>query len=342
MEPAIAMQTRRARHVFWWGLAASILLHLGLLSRAWILPPVWGPAQDSAPIEARLALPPPPVKPVVSQPVPVPRPAKPPPRRPPPSVVAPPPPREPPATPADSLPPDIAPVEAVPVAPAAETPAAPPVAAPPPLNPLPRRITLEYRARYGLASGQQTLLWVNEGDRYTITSIASARGLASLVFSGKLVQTSRGRIIATGLQPEEFWDQRGDKRSQSRFDYATQTILTDSSKGPQTAALPAGLQDVQSLLFQIALTAPPIADSENIVFNGKKVRSYRYRVLGEESLDTPLGRLRTLHMVRLAESSAERFEIWLAVDRYYLPVKLSTEISGYDAEILVQSIASEN
>ena len=328
------MQTRRARRVFWWGLAASILLHLGLLSRAWILPPVLAPAQDSAPIEARLALPSPSVKPVVSKPVPAPRPVKPPPRRPPPS--------EPPATPADTLPPAIAAVEAVPVAPAAETPAAPPVAAPPPLNPLPRRITLEYRARYGLASGQQTLLWVNEGDRYTITSIASARGLASLVFSGQLVQTSRGRIIATGLQPEEFWDQRGSKRSQSRFDYATQTILTDSSKGPQTAALPAGLQDVQSLLFQIALTAPPTEDSENVVFNGKKVRSYRYRVLGEESLDTPLGPLRTLHMMRLAASSAERFEIWLAVDRYYLPVKLSTEISGYDAELLVQSIVSEN
>jgi hypothetical protein len=228
-----------------------------------------------------------------------------------------------------------------PIAPVAEPPAAPAVVAPP-LNPLPRRITLEYRARYGLASGQQTLLWVNEGDRYTITSIASARGLASLVFSGKLVQTSRGRIIATGLQPEEFWDQRGDKRNQSRFDYAAQTILTDGSKGPQTTPLPAGMQDVQSLLFQIALTAPPTADSENIVFNGKKVRSYRYRVVGEERLDTPLGALRTLHILRLAASSAERFEIWLAVDRYYLPVKLATEISGYDAELLVQSIVSEN
>ena len=105
--------------------------------------------------------------------------------------------------------------------------------------------------------------------------------------------------------------------------------------------LPAGLQDVQSLLFQIALTAPPPVDSESAVFTGKKVRNYRYRVKGEEVLDTPMGALRALRMVRIADEDAERFEIWLAVDHDYLPIKLATEISGYDAEVIVESIASE-
>lgn len=340
------MNPGRARRVFWWGLAASVLLHLGLLSGAWILPPAWSPEPEPAPLIARLVATPPPPQAVV-KPAPRPRPVKPaaPVPAPPPSPAIEPAEPEAPAPsdiPAEASPepPLAAPSEpALPLVPEVDTPA-PPTA--PPLNPLPKRITLEYSARYGMAAGSQTLLWVNEGDRYTITSVVSAQGLASLIFSGQLVQTSRGRIVATGLQPEEFWDQRGRKRSQSRFDYATQTILTESSKGPRTAPLPAGLQDVQSLLFQLALTAPPAAESDNAVFNGKKVRSYRYRVVGEESLDTPLGVLRTLHMRRVTESGAERFEIWLAIDRYYLPVKLSTEISGYDAEILVQSIASEN
>jgi len=102
------------------------------------------------------------------------------------------------------------------------------------------------------------------------------------------------------------------------------------------------MQDTLSLLFQIVLTAPPSTDSEMLVFNGKKVRNYRYRVKGEEVLNTPLGPLRALRMVRIADTDAERFEIWLAVDRHYLPIKLSTEVSGYDAELLMQSIVSED
>lgn len=336
------MNPGRARRVFWWGLGASILLHLGLLSGAWVLPPALINQGEPPPLTARIVNMPPPVKIVA-------KPASPPPVKsaPPKSVKpaqSPDPSPEPeaisslPSTPEPSTP-LVAPAEpALPVA----TEAAPSVPPGPGLNSLPRRLTLLYRARYGLAAGQQTLLWVNEGDHYTITSIVSPEGMASLFFSGQLVQTSRGRIVATGLQPEEFWDQRGNKRSQSRFNYATQTVLTESSKGARTYPLPAGLQDAQSLLFQLALTAPPPADSDNAVFNGKKVRNYHYRVVGEESLDTPLGPLRTLHMVRVTDSGAERFEIWLAMDRYYLPVKISTEISGYDAELLVQSIASEN
>lgn len=346
------MNPGRARRVFWLGLLISVLLHLGLLSRDWVIPATWKPTSEATPIEARLVPPPSPAQ-AVAKPKPPPPPAKslPPKALPPdPAPAETPIPEDSPEV-ADSLLPPLAssiaspdlaqPAEPGPVAESEPDPPPSSVEAAPPLNRLPRRLTLEYRARYGLASGKQTLMWVHEGDRYTITSVVAARGLANLVFSGQLVQTSRGRITPQGLQPEEFWDQRGSKRSQSRFDYDAHIIHTDGTKGPRTAALPAGVQDAQSLLFQIALTAPPATDSESAVFNGKKVRSYRYRVAGEETLDTPLGALRTLHLVRQSASDAERFEIWLAMDQAYLPIKLSTEISGYDAELMVESLTSE-
>ena len=339
-----AISPGRTRRVFWLGLIVSVLLHLSLLIPEGIHPPVWKQADESAPIEARLGLSPPPLKPVVN-PAPPPKPVKRSAREPtPPLAALPLPESEALPDPADPiLPPTDEATEVIPiVAPEPQPlPATLPVEALPPLNRLPRRITLDYRLSAGLASGQLTLLWVNEGELYTITSVVSARGLASLAFSGQLVQTSRGRMTATGLRPEEFWDQRANKRNQSRFDYAAHLILTDGSKGPRTSLLPAGTQDTQSLLFQIVLTAPPAADSEHALFNGKEVRSYRYRVTGEETLDTPLGPLRTLRIIRLADTDAKRFEIWLAVDHHYLPVKLATEISGYDAELMLQSIASE-
>ncbi len=336
---------RRARQVFWLALIVSVLLHLGLFSQVWIVPQMGKLGDSPAPLVARLVLSPPPSPPPVVKPAPVPRKLILKPRLPaviPPQVIQPDPASAPHADPIAapvtvSPEPDAAPAVADAIAPEAA-----PVDPSPPLNKLPRRLTLEYQVNYGLASGKQTLLWVNEGDRYTITSVVAAGGMASLIFSGQLVQTSRGRITATGLQPEEFWDQRGNQRNQSRFDYAAHTVQTDGSKGPRTVSLPEGMQDALSLLFQIVLTAPPATDSDMLVFNGKKIRDYRYRVKGEEVLNTALGPLRALRMVRIGDADAERFEIWLAIDHYYLPVKLATEISGYGAELLVKSIVSED
>jgi hypothetical protein len=345
---------RRPRRIFLAGLALSVLLHLALLSRGWIVLPSVSDDGDSTPIEARLAPPPPPVAiaPTVSAAKrAAPKPAAPKPAR----RAATPPMAEPMATanvaaeylsvpaviPEDATP---APLDMAAPDRVADAPenvvsvAAAPVA---PLNAMPRRVTLEYRARYGLASGRQTLLWVSDGAHYTLTSVASASGLARLVFAGQLVQISRGAITAQGLQPEAFWDQRGSKHRQSRFDYVAQIILDENASGARTQPLPVGMQDTQSLLFQIALTAPPAADSSYPVFNGKNVRAYRYHLVGETMLDTAVGRLRALHIVRQTERPAEHFEVWLAVDRYYLPLKLATVVSGYDAELSLQSIVTE-
>ena len=102
-----------------------------------------------------------------------------------------------------------------------------------------------------------------------------------------------------------------------------------------------GVQDALSLFFQMALTAPP-KDGQltYTVFNGKKLRRYTYAVRGEETLETALGRLRTLHLVRVGGEG--RFEVWLAIDRHYLPVRIvRAEESGAEGELTIRSIEGE-
>ena len=238
---------------------------------------------------------------------------------------------------AGSIEPAVAPVEAIPA-----TQGVPTEAAPLPLNALPPRLDLRYQVRYGLASGEQTLLWVIEGERYTVTSVAAASGLTGVFYRGRFVQTSRGRITPHGVQPEEFWDQRGNKRSSARFDEANATLTLNPAKGePRHFALEGGVQDALSLFFQMALTAPP-KDGQltYTVFNGKKLRRYTYAVRGEETLETALGRLRTLHLVRVGGEG--RFEVWLAIDRHYLPVRIvRAEESGAEGELTIRSIEGE-
>ena len=212
----------------------------------------------------------------------------------------------------------------------------------PPLNPLPPRIDLRYQVSYGLASGEQTLVWVNEGgQRYTLISVAEATGLAGIFYHGKFVQTSRGRITPRGLQPEAFWDQRGDKRSSAQFDSSQGHLTLNPANGtPRHFKYEGEVQDALSLFFQMALTAPPPAGTLTYsVFNGKKLRDYSYTVRGEALLETAVGSLRTLHLARVTDSDG-RFEIWLAIDRHYLPVRvLKSDDKGNEVELKVKSIA---
>jgi hypothetical protein len=213
-------------------------------------------------------------------------------------------------------------------------------AAAPSLNTLPPRLDLRFQVHYGLASGAQTLQWVNEGERYTLISVAEATGLAGVFYRGRFVQTSHGRITPNGLQPEAFWDQRGDRRSSARFDAEQGQLTFMPVKGaPRHFAYQGEVQDALSLFFQLALTAPPADGPLSYrVFNGKKLRDYTYEVRGETMLETALGALRTLHLARVADGDG-RFEIWLAIDRYYLPVRVvRSDENGNEVELKLQSI----
>lgn len=236
-------------------------------------------------------------------------------------------------------------VEAVPVAQHEPMPVAPDMPTPaalPPLNPLPPRIDLRFQVHYGLASGEQTMVWVNEGgQRYTAISVASATGLAGVFYRGQFVQTSRGRITPHGLQPEEFRDQRGDKRSTAQFDAAQGQLTLNPAKGaPRHFTYPGEAQDVLSLFFHLALTAPPPESRLTYtVFNGKKLRDYTYVVRGETVIETAVGSLRALHLARATDGDG-RFEVWLAIDRHYLPVRvLRSDDKGNEVELRIQSIA---
>ncbi len=130
-------------------------------------------------------------------------------------------------------------------------------AAPPALNPLPPRLDLRFRVHYGVASGEQTLLWVNEGERYTLTSVAAASGLAGVFYHGRFVQTSRGRITPHGLQPEESGPAR-HKHSRARFDAANGIYTPDPGEGgARLFAYLGEVQDCAQLFFHVGADAPP-------------------------------------------------------------------------------------
>jgi len=315
-----------------WALGLSLALHVGLL-----FTPQPPQPEDHAPqvLEARLErTAPPPTALPKAKPRPKPRPK--------PEARPAPQPEVPQQVPVIQDEPLLEPVQSAPPAEAQPE----PVAAPAPTT-LPARAELRYflfKGDQGLNVGKVLQTWQRVGDAYTLTSTAEATGLFSLFVSGKHEQVSQGKITADGLQPESFSMQRGsvEKRDAARFDWEENTLRIDSEGRQSTAKLVPGALDLLSFTYQFAFALPESGDIRIDLTNGRKLDSYRYRIVAEEALETPLGVLKTVHLSKLRNPGEEGTEIWLGMDYHYLPVKIrQTDKKGESAEQVITEIRYE-
>jgi len=56
--------------------------------------------------------------------------------------------------------------------------------------------------------------------------------------------------------------------------------------------------------------------------NGRKLDQYRYTIGPDTAIDTPLGRLAVIHLVKQHTASETATEIWLAREHRLMPVKM--------------------
>jgi hypothetical protein len=188
---------------------------------------------------------------------------------------------------------------------------------------LPAYIEIVYELN-GFLSGRQTHVWQRTGQRYTLETEGEVTGLVGLFMSGKMIQKSRGRISSLGLMPEQYEMQRlSGKKESLRFDYDANLI--ESNKGKRMLELPllTGAQDPLSSIYQLAMAARDDKDGFIVAASSKRVKGYPYRTLGTETLNTVLGELQTLHVTRAGDSEKGAVHLWLALERYALPVKVT-------------------
>ena len=226
----------------------------------------------------------------------------------------------------------------------------PPTPSAPAQTTLPARAELRYalfKGDNGLNVGKVVQTWNRTGAAYTLTSTAEATGVFSLFFSGRHVQFSQGKIVASGLQPESFSMQRGsaEKRDTARFDWDAALLHLASEGRESTAKLAPGVLDLLSFVYQFAFSLPEpgsISDIRIDLTNGRKLDSYRYRIVAEENLETPLGSLKTVHLTKLHDPGEDGTEIWLGTEYHYLPVKIrQVDKKGDIAEQVITDIRYE-
>lgn len=196
----------------------------------------------------------------------------------------------------------------------------------------PSHVEIEYRIlrKGGVAGVERHSYLAGEDGRYTLTSIAEPKGLLALALSD-LTQKSEGVVTEQGLKPATFiyrYGKNPDKAQRATFNWEVGKLLMEAGSRRQEVPLTDGVQDLMSFMYQF-MFVPPLQEMQLAITNGKRLKTYAYGFEGEETLQTPFGEVRCLHIGRTGDDGEEKTDLWLAADYHYLPVKISkTEKDG--------------
>lgn len=191
----------------------------------------------------------------------------------------------------------------------------------------PQRVEIGYEvSRNGSVLAETSQRLEHDGRSYQLSETWKGKGIMSL--RGEAKRSSRGAVVADGLRPQSFEDQRSGRDPQKvAFDPAAKTPT------PQR-------QDRLSFIWSFAFS-PPTGPVTVSVADGKKVATYTYQPAGRERVKTPAGEFDALKLVKRRDRPEDRVtEIWLAAERGYLPVRvLLVEKDGARIDTLAARIA---
>jgi hypothetical protein len=200
------------------------------------------------------------------------------------------------------------------------------------------------RGADGYKVGQSKVRYEVRGDgTYLLVSESEAKGFASWIISGTLLQRSEGLVTEYGLQPHSFLYQYGrrNKTQQALMDWEQGRITLETDKGSKSTRLLAGTQDLLSFMYQF-MYVPPMREMLLNITNGKRLKAYSYSFVGEEDLSTKMGVMRVMHIENINDDGDEKTELWLALEYNFLPVKIrKTEEDGSVIEQVITSINTE-
>ncbi len=201
-----------------------------------------------------------------------------------------------------------------------------------------------YKADYkGLpisAKGIRELSRAEDGT-FTLSSIATS-------LFASITETSQFKLDENKLIPLEYQYHRsgiGKKRDATlTFDWESNTVLNNVQQKPWKMDVPLGVLD--KLLYQYQLredlftaykTGADWPDLEYVVADGGRLKTYNFEVIGEEMIDTPVGKIKTIKATRVRDDRNRTSTFWLAPDYEFLLVRFQQiESDGGGFELLLK------
>jgi uncharacterized protein DUF3108 len=189
----------------------------------------------------------------------------------------------------------------------------------------PHRVVIEYEmSRNDMVMAELKETLEHDGKSYRIASEGKGKGVFAVLAPGTISRTSEGAVTPSGLLPREYQDRRGKKSASAKFDRSARTLVQEKDGKSESQPLPERAQDRLSYLWSLAFVPPTTGHVEAMVADGRGAPvHYDYAVAGAATLETPIGRIETLHLVKQrTPDDSRQTEVWLAVKRDHIPVRV--------------------
>lgn len=210
----------------------------------------------------------------------------------------------------------------------------------PPAHPIPPRLELVYRGFLGTQGffvGDAVYRLEHEGGRYSITTVAQARGLAALFLRGEGHLSSTGTITAGGLQPDIYTAERtSDGRHEAAmFDWGTGKVFLNDQK---TAPLIPPTFDPLAVLWQFYFVPPGEDETDFNVATTRRVYHAHFRRVGTETVTLPFAEIEAEVWERDKGDGNLTARVWLAPSLHHVMVKMRLSNGRITGEALLDSI----
>lgn len=152
-------------------------------------------------------------------------------------------------------------------------------------------------------------------------SIASLQESSEFTLHEQQIQPLNYRFQTTGLlnKPTETL----------LFSPESQQIIDAQNNHHYTDQWQPGIQNNLSFMLQISLDlAQGKTELHYPVFDRNKIRELRFEILGEETINTPLGQLQAIKIQQIRSNSKREIFAWLAPQHQYQMVRLAYHEKG--------------
>lgn len=183
----------------------------------------------------------------------------------------------------------------------------------------------------GLDMGVMNASLRYDGETYTYQKITQANGLAALLSGDTLTERSTGKKQAAQLIPEQHLhhhkNKRKDKKDEFRFITPTQVEGTFDGNAYQLSVPNGTLDMAASELYLMDALANNQALNYRVVSKGK-IRDYRLRKLGKETIEVPAGSYECEKLEVIHDNNERETTLWLAPKLDYAIVQVRHKEDG--------------
>lgn len=198
-----------------------------------------------------------------------------------------------------------------------------------------------------LQIGQARYHWVHDGTHYRMDTMMETTGLAGLLRPIRIDQASTGDVDEAGIRPARYTSRSTQGKAIDEeviFDRTVNRVMLRAGSARSEYDLGVGAQDMASMWLEIIWRSQMGEAFDFPLATGKRYTP-RWFVPDADtsSLETPLGRLLVMHVRARSQPGDNKFEVWLAPNLHWLPVRIRyTDRKGDVYDLHARLVEYEN